>query len=119
MLPLVTLVTSSLLAMPLVVWLATAADARDAGLDAPASTIIAAGMTIAVFYIIGGLVVMARPAVAALLFVLAAVLGFLFGYEDGPEGLAVYGVLALPLAATSAVCARWRKVPRVANRRDG
>jgi hypothetical protein len=112
MLPLVTLVTSSLLAMPLVVWLATAADARDAGLDAPASTIIAAGMAIAVLFIIGGLVVMARPVVAALLFVVAAVLGVFFGYEDGPNGLAVYGVLSLPLAAASALCARWRKLPR-------
>jgi hypothetical protein len=36
------------------------------------------------------------------------VLGFSFSYEDGPEGLAAYGVLALPLAAASAVCARWR-----------
>jgi hypothetical protein len=119
MLPLVTLVTSSLLAMPLVVWLATAADARDAGLDGPPDATIAAGIAIAILYIIGGLVVMARPTVAALLFVLAAVLGFLFGYEDGSEGLAVYGVLALLLTAASAVCARWREVPRVANRRDG
>ena len=83
MLRLVTLVTASLLAMELVVWLAVAADARDAGLDAPAATTIAAGIAIAVLYTFGGLVVMARPVVAALLFVLAAVLGFLFGYEDG------------------------------------
>jgi hypothetical protein len=117
MLPLVTLVTSSLLAMPLVVWLATAADARDAGLDAPPATIIVTGMAIAILYIIGGLVVMARPVVAALLFVLAAVLGFLFGYEDGPEGLAIYGILALLLAAASAVCARWRQVPWLTNGR--
>ena len=119
MLPLVTLVTSSLLAMPLVVWLATAADARDAGLDAPPDATIVAGIAIAILYVIGGLVVMARPAVAALLFVLAAVLGFLFGYEDGSEGLAVYGVLALLLAAASGACARWRQVPWSPHGRDG
>ena len=119
MLRLITLVVASLLAMPLVVWLAAVVDARDAGLDGPSDATIAAGIAIAVLYPLGGLVVLGRPAIAALLFVLAAVLAFLFGHEDGPEGLAVYGVLALPLAATSAVCARWRKVPRVANRRDG
>src|SRR5215207_1370787 len=112
MLPLVTLVTSSLLAMPLVLWLATAADARDAGLDGPPDATIVAGIAIAVLYIIGGLVVMARPAMAALVFLFAAALGFLFGYQDGPDGLAVYGVLSLPLAAASALCARWRKLPR-------
>ena len=115
MLPLVTLVTSSLLAMPLVVWLATAADARDAGLDGPPDATIVAGIAIAILYIIGGLVVIARPTVAALLFLLAAVLGFLFGHADGREGLAAYGVLALLLAAASGVCARWRQVPRLTN----
>ena len=47
MLPLATLVTSSLLAMPLVIWLAVSADARDAGLDAPAASTLAAGVAIA------------------------------------------------------------------------
>src|SRR5918993_6066492 len=112
MLPLVTLVVSSLLAMPLVVWLAVSADAREAGLDAPPASILAAGMAIAVLYVIGGFVVMARPALAALVFLFAAAIGFLFGYQDGPDGLAVYGVLSLPLAAASALCARWRTWPR-------
>ena len=52
-----------------------------------------------------------------MLFVLAAALSFLFGYEDGREGLAVYGVLALLLATASGVCARWQQVPWVANGR--
>jgi hypothetical protein len=118
-LPLATMVIASLLAMPLVVGLGTAADARDAGLDAPAATIMAAGIAIAVLYPLAGLVVLVRPALAALLFLLAAALGFFFGYEDGQEGLAVYGILALPLAAVSALCARWRRVPWVANGRGG
>ena len=118
MLPLATLVTSSLLAMPLVIWLAVSADARDAGLDAPAASTLAAGVAIAVLYTCGGLVVLARPVAAAVLFVLAAALAFLFGYEDGREGLAVYGVLALLLAAASSVCARWRQGSWVVNGRD-
>ena len=119
MLPLATLVTSSLLAMPLVVWLAVSADARDAGLDAPAAATLAAGVAIAVLYTLGGLVVLARPVAAAVLFVLAAALSFRFGYEDGWDGLAVYGVLALLLAAASAICARWRQVPGLTNGRGG
>jgi hypothetical protein len=111
MLPLATLVVSSLLAMPLVVWLAVSADAREAGLDAPAAATLAAGVAIAVLFTVGGLIVLVRPALAALLFVLAAALGFIFGYEGGREGLAVYGVLALLLSAASAICARWRQVP--------
>ena len=118
MLPLATLVISSLLAMPLVVWLAVSADARDAGLDAPAAATLAAGVAIAVLYTLGGLVVLARPVAAAVLFVLAAALSFRFGYEDGREGLAVYGVLALLLAAASSVCARWRQGSWVVNGRD-
>jgi hypothetical protein len=105
-LPLATMVISSLLAMPLVVGLGAAADAREAGLDAPAPTIMAAGMAIAILYPLGGLVVLVRPALAALLFVVAAALGFVFGREDGLEGLALYGVLALPLAAASVACSR-------------
>jgi hypothetical protein len=104
MLHLATLVTASLLAMELVVRLAVAADARATGLDAPAAITIAAGIAIAALYPLGGLVVLVRPLVAALLFVLAATLGFLFGQEDGREGLAGYGVFALLLAAASVVC---------------
>jgi hypothetical protein len=117
MLRLVTLVVASLLAMELVVWLATVVDARDAGVEVPDGSTIAAGIAVAVLYPLGGLVVLGRPALAALLFVLAAVLAFLFGREDGREGLAVYGVLALLLAAASAICARWRRVPWLTNRR--
>ena len=117
MLRLVTLVVASLLAMELVVWLAVSADAREVGIEAPSATTIAAGIAITALYTLGGLVALGRPAVAALLFVLAAALGFLFGYEDGREGLAVYGVLALLLAAASAICARWPHAPWVANGR--
>lgn len=105
-LPLATMVISSLLAMPLVVGLGTAVDARESGLDAPADVTITAGIAIAILYPLGGLLVLVRPAVAALLFVLAAALCFVFGYEDGSDGLAVYGVLAIPLAAASVVCSR-------------
>jgi hypothetical protein len=49
--------------------------------------------------------------VAALLFVLVAAIGFLFGREDEAERLAAYGVLALLLAAASATGARWRHAP--------
>jgi hypothetical protein len=107
-----------LLAMELVVWLAVSADARDAGLNAPATTTLAAGSVIALLYTLGGLVVLGRPALAALLFLLAAAVGFLFGHEDGREGLAAYGVLALLLAGTSGVCARWRQVSWVTNGRS-
>jgi hypothetical protein len=119
MLRLVTLVVSSLAAMPLVVWLAVSSDAREASLDAPAAATLAAGVAIAVLFTVGGLIVLARPALAVLLFVLAAALGFIFGYEDGREGLAVYGVLALLLSAASAICARWREVPWLTNGRGG
>jgi hypothetical protein len=118
MLRLVTLVVASLLAMELVIWLAVAADAREVGIDAPSATTIAAGIAIAVLYTLGGLVVLTRPVVAALLFVLVAVLGLLFGSEDEAERLAAYGVLALPLAAASAICARWRQVPWLTNGQD-
>jgi hypothetical protein len=111
MLPLGTLVVASLLAMELVVWLAVSADAREAGIEAPSATTIAAGIAITVLYTLGGLVVLGRPVVAMLLFVLAAALGFLFSREDEAARLAVYGVLALLLAAASGVCARWRQVP--------
>jgi hypothetical protein len=117
MLRLVTLVVASLLAMELVVWLAAVVDARDAGAEVPDGSTIAAGIVIAVLYPLGGLIVLGRPALAALLFALAAVLAFLFGHEDGPDGLAVYGVLALPLAAASAICARWRQAPWLTNER--
>ena len=117
MLRLVTLVVASLLAMELVVWLAVSADAREVGIEAPSATTLTAGIAIAVLYTLGGLVVLGRPLVATLLFVFAAVLGFVFGYEDGREGLAVYGVLALLLAAASAICARWRHVSWVAHGR--
>jgi hypothetical protein len=53
MLRLITLVVASLLAMPLVVWLAAAADARDAGLDGPSDANIVAGIAIAVLYPLG------------------------------------------------------------------
>jgi hypothetical protein len=111
MLRLVTLVVASLLAMELVVWLAVSADAREAGIDGPSESTIAAGIAIAVLYTLGGLVVLGRPAVATLLFVLAAMPGLLFGSEDEAERLAAYGVLALSLAVASAICARWRQVP--------
>ena len=111
MLRLVILIVASLLAMELVVWIAVSADAREVGLDAPSATTIAAGVAVAVLYTLGGLVVLARPVAAALLFVLAAALGFFFGREDEAERLAVYGVLALLLAVASGVCARWRQVP--------
>ncbi len=117
MLRLVILLVASLFAMELVVWLAVAADARVAGIDAPSATTIAAGIAIAVLYTLGGLVVLARPVVAALLFVLVAVLGLLFGSEDEAERLAAYAVFALPLAAASAICARWRHVPGLTNGR--
>jgi hypothetical protein len=119
MLRLVTLVIASLLAMELVVWLAAVVDARDAGAEVPDGTTIAAGIAIAVLYPLGGLVVLGRPVLAALLFILAAVLAFLFGHEDGPDGLAGYGVLALPLAAASAISARWRHLPWLTNGRGG
>jgi len=106
MLRLATLVTSSLLAMPLVVWLASAEDARSAGASSPPATTIAAGIAIAVLFPLGGLIVLVRPAVAAMLFVLAASLAFLFGHEDGREGLTDYGVAALLLAAVSVACSR-------------
>jgi hypothetical protein len=105
MLHLATLVTSSLLAMELVVRLAAAADARAAGLDAPAATTIAAGIAIAVMYTLGGLLVLVRPVAAALLFVFAATLGF-FSQEDGRDELTGYSVLALLLAAASIACSR-------------
>jgi hypothetical protein len=105
-LPTATLIVSSLLAMPLVAELAAAADAREAGLNAPTATTIAAGAAIAVLYPLGGLIVLARPPLAAGVFLLAAVIGFLFGHEDGRDGLAVYGVLALPLAAASVASSR-------------
>ena len=110
MLRLVILIVASLLAMELVVWIAVSADAREVGLDAPSATTIAAGVAFAVLYTLGGLVVLARPVAAALLFVLAAALGFFFGREDEAERLAVYGVLALLLAVSGGVCARWRRV---------
>ena len=110
MLRLIVLVVASLLAMELVVWLAVSADAREIGLDAPSATTIAGGIVAAVLYTLGGLVVLARPGVAVLLFVLAAVLAFLFGREDEAERLAAYGILALLLAAASGVCARWHQV---------
>jgi len=108
MLHLATLVTASLLAMELVVRLAVAADARAAGLDAPAATTIAAGIAIAVLYPLGGLVVLARPLMAALLFILAATLAFLVRQEDGRDELEMtgYGLLALLLAAASVACSR-------------
>jgi hypothetical protein len=115
MLRLVTLVVSSLLAMELVVWLAVAADARETGIDGPSESTIAAGIAIAVLYTLGGLVVLGRPAVAALLFILAAAPGLLFGREDAAERLAAYGALALLLAAASGVCARWRQASWVTN----
>jgi hypothetical protein len=111
MLRLVILVIASLLAMELVVWIAAEADARDAGAEVPDGSTIAAGIAVAVLYPIGGLVVLGRPTVAALLFVVAAVLAFIFGHEDGPDGLAAYGILALPLAVASGACARWQQRP--------
>ncbi len=117
MLRLVTLIVASLLAMELVVGLAVSADAREIGLDAPSATTIAAGIAIAVSYTLGGLVVLGRPAVSALLFVLVAALGFFFGREDEAERLAVYRVLALLLAVASGVCARWQQVPALTNGR--
>jgi hypothetical protein len=119
MLRLVTLVVASLLAMELVIWLAVSADAREVGLAAPSPTAIAGGVATAVLYTVGGLVVLGRPAAAALLFVLAAVLGFLFGREDEAERLAVYGVLAVPLAVFSLACARWRRRTGPAHGRNG
>jgi hypothetical protein len=115
MLRLVILVVASLLAMELVVWLAVSADAREMGLDAPSATTIAGGIVVAALYTLGGLVVIARPVVAALLFVITAALGLLFGREDEAERLTVYGILALLLAAASAVCARWRQAPWLTN----
>jgi hypothetical protein len=117
MLRLVILVVASLLAMELVVWLAVSADAREIGLVAPSATTSAGGIAIAVLYTFGGLVVLARPVVAAMLFVSAAALGLLFGREDEAERLVVYGILALLLAAASAICARWHQPPRVATGR--
>jgi hypothetical protein len=117
MLRLVTLVVASLLAMELVVWLAAVVDARDAGAEVPDGSTIAAGIAVAVLYTLGGLVVLGRPAPAALLFVLAAGLAFLFGREYEAERLSVYGLFALLLAAASGVCARWRQVPWLTNGR--
>ena len=98
MLRLITLAVASLLAMELVVWLAVSADAREVGIDGPSDSAIAAGIAIAVLYTLGGLVVLARSMVAALLFALVAAIGFLFGREDEAERLAAYGVFALLLA---------------------
>jgi hypothetical protein len=106
MLPLATLVTSSVLAIPLIAWLAAADYARVVGRDTPVETTIAAGLVIATLYPLGGLIVLGRPLLAVMLFLLAAALGFVAGHEDGWDGLAVYGVLALPLAAASALCSR-------------
>jgi hypothetical protein len=117
MLRLVILVVASLLAMELVVWLAVSADAREVGIDGPSEPTIAAGIAVTVLYTLGGLVVLGRPMVAAPLFVLAAALGLLFSREHAAERLAIYGILALLLAAASAVCARWRQVPWLTNGR--
>ena len=101
-----TLVTSTLLAIPLLAWLAAGADG-----DGLAPSTLVAGVAVLVLFVAGGMLVFAWPAAAAALFLVAAVLSLLAGHDDGRDGLAVYGPLALLLAATSFVCSL-RRLPR-------
>jgi hypothetical protein len=118
MLRLVTLVVASLLALPLIVWLATAVDARAAGLAVATDTTIAAGLAIAILYPLAGLALLGRPLLAASVFVVAAAIGFAFGQEDGEGRLAGYGVFALLLAVASFVCSRQQARPGSTDGRD-
>ncbi len=108
MLRLAILITSSLLTIPLIAWLAAASDERALGRGTQPTTTTAAGVAIAVLFALGGLLVLARPLLATMLFLLAAVLAGLVGYDDGLEGLASYGLLGLLLATMSAACSRRR-----------
>jgi len=110
MLRLATLVASSLLAIPLIAWLAVVADERDAGRGDQTAATLSAGVAIVGLFVVGSVLVLARPVAATALFLLAAALALLVGYDDGREGLAVYGVFGLLLAAMSFACSR-RSVP--------
>jgi hypothetical protein len=118
MLPLVTMIASSLLAMPLIVWLATAADARASGIAVATDTTIAAGLAIAILYPLAGLAVLGRPLLAAILFVVAAAISFAVGQEDAEGRLAGYGLFALLLAVVSFVCVRQQTRPGSTDGRD-
>ena len=95
---LVVSVAASLLAMPLVVELAVAADARAAGDTAPGREDLMAGIGIVGFFVVAGVLILVRPGLAALLFLVTAAISFLAGRDDGMDGLAVYGVLSLLLS---------------------
>ena len=87
--------------------------AGSAGPDADvlAASTVAAGVVVFVLFVAGGVLTLARPPAAAALFLLAAALSVLAGYDDGWDGLAVYGVLALLLAEMSVGCALRRLPP--------
>jgi len=110
MLRLIVLISSSCLVVPLIIYLAVAADARAAGDDAPAGETIAAGIVIVILFLVAGLVVLVRPTGAALLFIFAGALGVLGGLDEGREGIAVYGPLSLLLATATVACS-WRHLP--------
>lgn len=93
------MVAATLLALPLVVELAAAADAPDVGNGEVEGQELVVGVAVVVVYLVAGVLVLVRPGLAALLFLLAAALGFFVGRNDGTGGLAVYGGLALLLAA--------------------
>jgi len=95
------MVAATLLALPLVVELAAAADARDVGDGEVEGQELVVGIAVVVVYLVAGVLVLVRPGLAALLFLLAAALGFFVGRNDGTGGLAVYGGLALLLAAAA------------------
>jgi hypothetical protein len=107
MIRIVVLIFSSLLVIPLIRYLAAAADARAAGNEPPAVGVIWAGVVIAVLFPVAGMMVLVRPAIAATLFIIAGMFGFLGDRDEGLAGLAVYGLLSLPLAALSFACS-WR-----------
>ncbi len=81
-------------------------DARAAGDDAPDGVVLATGVALAVLYPLAGLLALGLAVMAAALFLLAAALGLVVGRTGGWDGLAIYGLLALLLAAASVVCAR-------------
>ena len=103
-----TLVTSSLLAIPLIAWLAAGADA-----DTLPSSTLTTGVAVVVLFVAGGVLALARPAVATALFLVAAVLSFLAGHDDGLDGLALYCVLGFLLAAMCGACSIRRMPSRL------
>jgi hypothetical protein len=103
------MVTGSLLTIPLIATLAVWADAHAAGEAERDGAEIAAGIGIVAAWLVGGIVALARPTSAALVFLAAAIAGVVGG-RDAPwrESMEFTSALSI-LFAIACLIAWWRE----------